>query len=80
MMRQCLRDPIGRGVICRLVVGFVGGLIMYAIVSTVMLAMGMGTNCFAVIIALITGIFKCRKQYDIVISKENRLLQLWKGA
>lgn len=55
MMTQSLHRPTGRGVIYGAIGGFVGGLVMYAIMSGVMLAIGMGANCFAVIIALITG-------------------------
>jgi hypothetical protein len=55
MMAQSLRRPIGRGVIYGAIGGFVGGLVMYAIMSGVMEAIGMGANCFAVILALISG-------------------------
>src|SRR5215831_13665976 len=55
MMTQRLHRPVGRGAIYGAVGGFVGGLVMYAVMSAVMLAIDMGANCFAVIIALITG-------------------------
>jgi len=55
MMTQSLHRPIGRGAIYGAIGGFVGGIVMYAVMSGVMLAIDMGANCFAVIIALITG-------------------------
>lgn len=55
MMTQSLHRPTGRGIIYGAIGGFVGGLVMYAIMSGVMLVIGMGANCFAVIIALVTG-------------------------
>jgi len=54
-MTQSLNRPTGRGITYGAIGGFVGGLLMYAIMSGVMLAIGMGANCFAIIIALITG-------------------------
>src|SRR5919108_3255203 len=55
MMTQSLHRPVGKGVIYGAIGGLAGGLIMYAVMSAVMLAIDMGANCFAVIIALITG-------------------------
>jgi hypothetical protein len=56
MMRQSsLHRPIGKGIVFGAIGGFVGGLVMYAVMSGVMEAIGMGANCFAVILALITG-------------------------
>src|SRR5919198_1694546 len=55
MTESSLHRPIGKGIIFGAIGGFVGGLVMYAIMSGVMEAIGMGANCFAVILALITG-------------------------
>jgi TM2 domain-containing membrane protein YozV len=55
MMTQSLHRPVGKGVIYGAIGGLAGGLIMYAVMSAVMLAIDMGANCFAVIIALVTG-------------------------
>lgn len=55
MTQKSLHPPIGRSIIYGAIGGFVGGLVMYAVMSGVMLAIDMGANCFAVIIALITG-------------------------
>jgi hypothetical protein len=55
MMTQSLHRPFGRGIIYGAIGGFIGGLVMYAVMSGVMLTIDMGANCFAVIIALITG-------------------------
>lgn len=55
MIAEKLSRPIGKGVIFGAIGGFVGGLMMYAVMSGVMQAIGMGANCFAVILALITG-------------------------
>src|SRR5919202_992515 len=55
MTQSTLHRPIGKGIIFGAIGGFVGGLVMYAIMSGVMEAIGMGANCFAVILALITG-------------------------
>ena len=56
MMRQSsLHRPIGKGIVFGAIGGFVGGLVMYTVMSGVMEAIGMGANCFAVILALITG-------------------------
>jgi hypothetical protein len=55
MTQNSLRRPIGKGIIFGAIGGFVGGVLMYAIMTGVMEAIGMGANCFAVILALITG-------------------------
>jgi hypothetical protein len=55
MTQSSLHRPIGKGIIFGAIGGFVGGLVMYAIMSGVMETIGMGANCFAVILALITG-------------------------
>src|SRR5919197_630976 len=55
MTQSSLHRPIGKGIIFGAIGGFVGGLVMYAVMSGVMEAIGMGANCFAVILALITG-------------------------
>src|ERR671930_2206205 len=55
MMAQSLHRAIRKGIIFGAIGRFVGGLVMYAIMSGVMVAIGMGANCFAVILALITG-------------------------
>lgn len=55
MTQSSLHRPIGKGIIFGAIGGLVGGLVMYAIMSVVMEAIGMGANCFAVILALITG-------------------------
>ena len=55
MTQKSLHPPIGRSIIYGAIGGFVGGLVMYTVMSGVMLAIDMGANCFAVIIALITG-------------------------
>ncbi len=55
MMHKSLFHPIRKGAIFGAIGGFVGGVIMYIIMSEVMLAIGMGANCFAVILGLITG-------------------------
>src|SRR5215217_4242260 len=55
MTQSSLHRPIGKGVIFGAIGGFVSGLVMYAVMSGVMEAIGMGANCFAVILALITG-------------------------
>ena len=55
MTQSSLHRPIGKGIIFGAIGGFVGGLVMYALMSGVMETIGMGANCFAVILALITG-------------------------
>lgn len=55
MTQSSLHRPIGKGIIFGAIGGLVGGLVMYAIMSGVMETIGMGANCFAVILALITG-------------------------
>jgi hypothetical protein len=55
MTQSSLHHHIGKGIIFGAIGGFVGGLVMYAIMSVVMETIGMGANCFAVILALITG-------------------------
>lgn len=55
MTQSSLHRPIGKGIVFGAIGGFVGGLVMYAVMSGVMEAIGMGANCFAVILALITG-------------------------
>jgi hypothetical protein len=55
MTQKSIHPPIGRSIIYGAIGGFVGGLVMYGVMSGVMLAVDMGANCFAVIIALITG-------------------------
>ena len=55
MTQSSLHRPIGKGIVFGAIGGFVGGLVMYAIMSGIMEAIGMGANCFAVILALITG-------------------------
>src|SRR5919197_3754181 len=55
MTQSSLHRPIGKGIIFGAIGGFVGGLVMYAVMSGVMEAICMGANCFAVILALITG-------------------------
>ena len=55
MTQSSLHRPIGKGIIFGAIGGFIGGLVMYVIMSGVMQAIGMGANCFAVILALITG-------------------------
>jgi hypothetical protein len=55
MTQSSLHRPIGKGIIFGAIGGFVGGLVMYAIMSGVMETIGMGANCFAIILALITG-------------------------
>src|SRR5919201_5192524 len=55
MTESSLHRPIGRGIVFGAIGGFVGGLVMYAIMSGVMEAIGMGANCFAVILAMISG-------------------------
>src|SRR5205823_5972322 len=50
-----LHRHIGKGIILGAIAGFAGGIVMYAIMSGVMQAIDMGANCFAVILALITG-------------------------
>ena len=53
--QSSLHRPIGKGIVFGAIGGFVGGLVMYAVMSGVMEAIGMGANCFAVILALVTG-------------------------
>src|ERR671935_2776758 len=55
MTQSSLHRPIRRGIVFGAIGGFVGGLVMYAVMSGVMEAIGMGANCFAAILALITG-------------------------
>ena len=55
MTQSSLHRPIGKGIVFGAIGGFVGGLVMYAVMSGVMEAIGMGANCFAVILSLITG-------------------------
>jgi hypothetical protein len=55
MTQSSLHRPIGKGIVFGAIGGFVGGVVMYAVMSGVMEAIGMGANCFAVILALITG-------------------------
>jgi len=45
-MTQSLRRPNGRWVIYGAIGGFVGGVVMYAIMSGMVLAMGTRVNCF----------------------------------
>jgi hypothetical protein len=55
MTQSTLQRPIRKGIIFGAIGGFAGGLVMYAVMSGVMQAIGMGANCFAVILALISG-------------------------
>jgi hypothetical protein len=55
MTQSSLHRPNGKGIIFGAIGGFVSGLAMYAIMSGVMETIGMGANCFAIILALITG-------------------------
>lgn len=47
--------PAGRSVVYGLIGGVVGGAVMYGVMSAVMIAIGMGGNCFAIIMGMITG-------------------------
>ena len=55
MTQSSLHRPIRKGIIFGAIGGFVGCLVMYGVMSGVMETIGMGANCFAIILALITG-------------------------
>ena len=88
MTQSRLHRPIGKGIIFGAIGGFVGGLVMYAVMSGVMEAIGMGANCFAVILALITGqpfsnsLVPIGLAIHLVTSTENKWIckryQLWR--
>jgi hypothetical protein len=55
MTQKSLHPSIGRGIVYGAIGGVAGGIVMYAVMSGVMLSIDLGANCFAVIIALLTG-------------------------
>jgi hypothetical protein len=55
MITESAHYPAGRTIAYGAIGGIIGGMVMYADMSGVMLSIGMGANCFAIIAGMITG-------------------------
>ena len=55
MITESAHYPAGRTIAYGALGGIIGGIVMYAAMSGVMLSIGMGANCFAIIAGMITG-------------------------